>query len=338
MREDLSKVVVTDSYKNAASALDKYGFVLLIGEPASGKTTIASMLSMVAADNWGSSLLKLNRPDEIQSKWNPEEPSQLFWIDDSFGITQYDASLSMRWNANIPQMKAMLISGVKIIMTSRDYIYRRARSDLKQDVFPLLNEGKVVIDIQNISLKERKQILYNHIKNGKQNRQFRTQIKKYLEGIAAHKNFTPEIARRLSEPFFTKKIIINKKGINDFVERQESVLVDILSSIDQHSKAAFSLIYMRNNNLESPVRLNDDEAFSMTRMGSSIGECIKALQYLSPGLVILNTNKNKKYGNLNIRRLLMHILPLSKRMMNFLTYISRDIQSGSCLRISLVVM
>ena len=48
MREDLAKVVVTDAYQKAAEALDKHSFVLLIGEPAAGKTTIASMLAMAA--------------------------------------------------------------------------------------------------------------------------------------------------------------------------------------------------------------------------------------------------------------------------------------------------
>jgi energy-coupling factor transporter ATP-binding protein EcfA2 len=46
MSEDLSKVVLTSAYHRAADALDQHGFVLLIGEPAPGKTTIASMLSM----------------------------------------------------------------------------------------------------------------------------------------------------------------------------------------------------------------------------------------------------------------------------------------------------
>ena len=53
MNEDLAKVVVTDAYRRAADALDKHSFVLLVGEPAAGKTTIASMLAMAAIDQWG---------------------------------------------------------------------------------------------------------------------------------------------------------------------------------------------------------------------------------------------------------------------------------------------
>src|SRR3970282_391219 len=38
MREDLAKVVVTDAYRRAVEAINKHSFVLLIGEPAAGKT------------------------------------------------------------------------------------------------------------------------------------------------------------------------------------------------------------------------------------------------------------------------------------------------------------
>ena len=49
MKEDLAKVVVTDAYHKAVDAINEHGFVLLIGEPAAGKTTIASLLAMAGS-------------------------------------------------------------------------------------------------------------------------------------------------------------------------------------------------------------------------------------------------------------------------------------------------
>jgi hypothetical protein len=123
MREDLAKVVITASYSRAVEALNKHGFVMLIGEPAAGKTTIASMLAMAAADNWGSAVLKLNDPAKVKERWNPDEPSQFFWVDDAFGIMQYESSLAHSWNHILPEVKTMLRQGAKIVMTSRNYIY-----------------------------------------------------------------------------------------------------------------------------------------------------------------------------------------------------------------------
>src|SRR5205814_8016165 len=105
LRDDLSKVVITGAYRRAAEALDRHGFVLLIGEPAAGKTTIASMLAVAALDQWGCSTLKLDDPGKVIEHWNPEEPTQFFWVDDSFGVMQYESYMVHRWNHVLPQVK-----------------------------------------------------------------------------------------------------------------------------------------------------------------------------------------------------------------------------------------
>jgi hypothetical protein len=167
LRDDLSKVVLTGSYRKAAESLDRYGFVLLIGEPAAGKTTIATMMSIAALDQWGSSTIKLDSPENLKEHWNLDDQSQFFWIDDAFGVTQYESNLAYGWNRALPIAKTMLRRGTKIVMTSRDYIYNRAGRDLKEGAFPLFREGQVVIDVHNLTPEEREQILYNHIKLGR---------------------------------------------------------------------------------------------------------------------------------------------------------------------------
>ena len=105
LREDLAKVVVTDAYQKAAKALDTCGFVLLLGEPAAGKTTIASLLAMAAVDQWQASVLKLDDPGKVVDHWNPQEPSQFFWLDDAFGVQQYEHLLVHRWNHALSQVR-----------------------------------------------------------------------------------------------------------------------------------------------------------------------------------------------------------------------------------------
>ncbi len=286
MREELRKVVVTNSYHLAADALDKHRFVLLIGEPASGKTTIASMLAMASADQWGASVIKLHDPAHIVDHWNPQEPSQFFWIDDSFGVTQYESELAKGWNRVLPQVLAALKGGARIVMTSRDYIYNRARSDLKQDAFPLLDESKVVIDVRDISEDEKRQILYNHMKLGRQPAEFKTKIKGLLEGVANHPRFIPEVARRLADPMFTKELDLYQYALAEFVERREQLLVDICSRLDDACKAVLSLIYMRNGRLESPIQLTDIEETALKRMNSDLGRVTQALQSLKDSFVV----------------------------------------------------
>jgi hypothetical protein len=285
LREDLSKVVLTSAYRRAAEALDQNGFVLLIGEPAAGKTTIASMLSMGALDQWGASTFKLDTPEKVVERWNPDEPSQFFWIDDAFGVTQYESFLVHGWNHALPIIRTMLRKSAKIVMTSRDYIYMRARNDLKEGAFPLLRESQVVIDVRDLTLEEKQQILYNHIKLGKQDKEFRAAIKPYLPAIASHARFVPETARRLADPLFTMGLKPNRYALNDFVEKQEHFLQEVLRGLDEHSKAALALIYMRNDSLESPIKLEESEREAIEQLGSSLGGCITALESHNGSLV-----------------------------------------------------
>ncbi|MBP7790329.1 MAG: hypothetical protein KA024_00695 [Zoogloea sp.] len=286
MREDLAKVVITASYGKAVEALNEHGFVMLIGEPAAGKTTIASMLAMAAADKWGSSVLKLNDPAKVEERWNPEEPSQFFWVDDAFGIMQYESSLAHSWNHILPQVRTMLHQGAKIVMTSRDYIYKRARRDLKEGAFPLFNESQVVIDVHDLSIQEKEQILYNHLKLGSQLPAFRAEIKPHLPSVAAHPRFVPEIARRLAAPTFTKRLYLTEFHLGQFVQKREQLLQEVLDGLDKDSMAALALIYMKKDHLESPISLQETEEDALRRLGSSLGKCITALESLNGSLVV----------------------------------------------------
>lgn len=288
MREDLAKVVVTDAYRKAVDAINKHSFVLLIGEPAAGKTTIASLLAMAALDQWNTSTLKLDDPGKVAEHWNPDEPSQFFWLDDAFGVTQYEDFLVHRWNHILPQIRPMIRKGSKIVMTSRDYIYNRARKDLKESAFPLLKESQVVIDVQDLTAGEKSQILYNHIKLGKQPHTFRTEIKPYLEDVASHPRFIPETARRLGDPLFTKDLFIDEYYIGQFVGKREQLLQEVLQGLDADSKAALALIYMRNGHLESPIQLRPSETQALERLNSSLGGCVGALEALKGSLALLS--------------------------------------------------
>jgi hypothetical protein len=285
LRSDLAKVVITGAYRRAAEAIDKHGFVLLIGEPAAGKTTIASLLAVGAIDQWEANTMKLATAHEVIEHWNPDHPNQFFWIDDAFGVTQYESNLVHEWNHQLAHVRAMLSQGCKIVMTSRDYIYSRARKDLKVSAFPMVMENQVVIDVHDLTLMERRQILYNHLKMGEQSSKFKTDIKPHLESVAKLDRFVPEAARRLATPLFTSKLYLSPFHLEEFVNRQESFLVEVIDQLDSDNLAALALIYMNRGGLPSPIILTDPEALAIVRIGSTLGGCTTALSSLTGSLV-----------------------------------------------------
>ena len=138
--DDLAKFVITDAYGRSAKALTEHGFVMLLGEPACGKSTIAAALALGALDEWNCSTLKIRDADDFVTHSNPHEPRQFFWIDDAFGATQLDWQATIDWNRVFPHIQAAIRRGGKVVFTSRDYIYRAARSFLKQSAFPVLRD------------------------------------------------------------------------------------------------------------------------------------------------------------------------------------------------------
>jgi hypothetical protein len=287
MGEDLRKFVLTNAHRKSVEAILEHGFVLLLGEPAAGKSTIAATLSVGAADLWGASALKLKDADDLIAHWNPNESSQFFWIDDAFGATQYDRTLALQWNRVFPHVLAAIRRGSKVVMTSRDYIFNAARYDLKTTAFPLLNQSKVIIEVEDLTASEREQILYNHMKLGDQPVAFRTLIKNWLPTVAEHANFRPEIARRLGTRLFTRNLTLDPKEINNFVARPLQWLVDVIRTLDEHSRAALALVFMSGGVLPSPLQLSPEEIRAIELMGSSIGAVRSALAALQPSLVQL---------------------------------------------------
>ena len=58
---------------------------------------------------------------------------------------------------------AAIGKGARVVLTSRNYIYRDARPLLKEYAYPRLREQQVIVDVEDLTLDERRQILYNHI-------------------------------------------------------------------------------------------------------------------------------------------------------------------------------
>lgn len=291
--DDLAKFVITDAYQKSAKALVEHGFVLLLGEPACGKSTIAAALAIGALDEWGCSTVKVRDADDFVKHSNPHE-KQFFWVDDAFGATQFDLACANEWNRTFSHINAAIHRGAKVLFTSRDYIYRLARRYLKESALPVIKESHVVIHVENLTKDEREQILYNHIRLGTQTREVKIQLKPFLPDVATHQQFSPEIARRLGNPVFTKQLIVSKGGLDNFVANPQELLCEIINTLDDGSRSALALVFMRGGILPSPLQMTSDEEQAIARLGGSTAEVLNALESLD-GSLLLNTLQGGSY-------------------------------------------
>ncbi len=293
--DDMNKFVITDAYRAAARAIVDHGFVLLLGEPACGKSAIAAALALGAVDEWNCFTVKARDPSEFVAASNPREEKQFFWVDDAFGATQLDWQMAIQWNSAFPHVRAAIRRGAKFVFTSRDYIYRNARNFLKESALPVISESQVVIQVEQLSKDEREQILYNHVRLGTQPTPFKQRLKPYLDGVVAHKRFSPEIARRLGNPAFTKTLAISGPALDDFVERPVPLLQEVIRTLDANSRAAIALVYMRGGWLPSPVTLGPEEEKAIDLLGATSAAIRPALTALDGSFLILMQQKGQ-YG------------------------------------------
>lgn len=230
--------------------------------------------------------LKVRDADEFVARSNPHEPKQFFWVDDAFGATQFDWSSAAAWNRVLPHIHAAIRRGARVLFTSRDYIYRAARQHLKESALPVIRESQVVIKVERLSKEEREQILYNHIRLGNQSRQFKTKVKPLLPEVAAQPRFSPEIARRLGNPLFTKRLVLSRPGLEGFVAHPLELLCEIIRTLDAGCRSALALVFMRSGFLPSPVDMTPDEERAVQLIGGSLPEIRSSLNALDGSLLL----------------------------------------------------
>jgi len=252
MGDNLQKFVVTEAHRRSVRAIGSYNLVLLLGSPAAGKSTIGASLALGASDTWNCSTIKSTSPEHLE-KYLDTDGGQFVWIDDAWGTTQYQGERTEGWNQVFPLMQGAMKRGTRFLITSRDYIWRTAKKELKLQALPVLMKSQVIIDVHGLTLEERARILYNHVKLGDQGEPFRKSIKPLLPGIARSSAFLPESARRLGTKLLTERLVVSESGLADFFERPKEFLEETLESLAPQSLAAIALIFLNGGKIRSPV-------------------------------------------------------------------------------------
>ena len=284
--DDLRRLVVTDAHRRSVQAVSDHNFVLLLGAPAAGKSTIGASLAVGAADIWGSLTVRATSPADLQAHINPNE-RQFFWVDDAWGSTQYQRHTIEAWNQALPLIRAAIQRGSQFLLTSRDYIWRSAQRDLKTQALPVLERSKVIIDVQGLTSSERAQILYNHIKLGDQTKSFRSRIKGYLAGVAENPNFLPETARRLGTKLFTHDLNLENSDIVEFFEKPAAFLMETMRSLSKECLASIALVFLSGGRIISPVKEGAELRLAMQLFGADVASIRDALNSLNGSLLLL---------------------------------------------------
>ncbi|WP_432035428.1 hypothetical protein [Streptomyces cucumeris] len=284
--ESLATFVRTKFYAQAMEYLDNHGFAILVGGAGSGKSITAAALAIGAVDAYGSAVIRVDAPEEFREAWNPHEPHQLFWVDDAFGVFRFDARSTEKWVRNSGLMRTAIKNGARFVFTSRDYILEAARGEFKGAARELLDR-RVDLSPHCLTVGEREQILYNHLRHGDQPKSFLTEIKDHLHIAARSTSFTPEQARRLGSTYLSSGLESgSEQQLLDFFENPIDHLCEVLRGLDQDSLSALCLVYMAGEGLKSPIAFTSREGEALDLIGGTKAGVTQALGRLSGSFLL----------------------------------------------------
>ncbi len=253
LRQSLAVFVPTQSYRDAERLLTERGMVVLVGAPASGKSTIAANMCAVFSAQQGFRALKLDQPDHFVRAWSPQDPRTIYWVDDIFGETTLDDVLLRSWSSCLTRIDAAVRSGAKVVVSTRDYILRAAEQRLKDDKVRLLRDASVRVNVDNLQHAERSQILYNHVKHGDLTPEQKGRLKQFLPTIAALPSFTPELARRLGTARFHENLQYTTPSLREFFDSPVHFFIDAMGALAPKELAALAVCLLGNNRVPDPV-------------------------------------------------------------------------------------
>jgi energy-coupling factor transporter ATP-binding protein EcfA2 len=244
----LSVYVTTGPHAEAVRSLSKHSAVLLLGDPGTGKSTIAAILSTIAASNPDRLCIRADGINDFISRWNPIKPG-FFWIDDAFGPNQLREDFVDAWLTHFPKMLAAIGLGSQFVLTSRHHIYKGAEIKLGSRNIALFREEQAVVKVGALTRNERLQLIYNHMKVGMQTWTWKSRIKGFLPVLAEEKALTPEIARRLADPAYTKQLDLTLVSLLQFVREPKAHLLQIIREMSKEHRSALTLAFLHHGKM-----------------------------------------------------------------------------------------
>lgn len=294
-RKALNVYVPTAPHRAAVDILANHKLVLLLGAPATGKSTLAAILATMAVDKNEVQVFKCDGPIELKQHWNPNDNKRLFWVDDAFGANLLMPEYVNAWIEFMPKLKTALDHGCHFILTSRTHIWNEAEPRLGSRNHPLLAKGTAVVNVGRLTQSEREQILYNHLKAGNQPLDWKARIKDHLIQLSKENGLLPELARRLGDKDYTGNIRKLPDDLLSFIAQPQEFLVQTFKELSAEQQAALTLVFLARSRL--PVQLLPEVETNLvaTSYGVTKANMTQALLQLNGSFVVQKRDGDKEY-------------------------------------------
>ncbi|WP_432749774.1 hypothetical protein [Paenibacillus amylolyticus] len=327
-REERNVFEETSFYLNAYDSFKRNNILFVSGQSQSGKTSIARNIccSIVEEDEHLIVLpLTLNK---FKDYYNSFEIKRIYLFDNVFGEREVEEKKINELDEEmIFHLQKAMRAGSKVIITSRDYIFKevryRERLTSYYDKFPDIFDKQHIIDVdlEGYSQIERKNILLKHVNASRMMEQKKLILKINSNKIIQLGEFTPELIRRLVDDRLNKDIEFNWSSIESFFKNPISYLINLFNDLDEDKKTALLLMLLNEGQL--PTLLNEEflkDKIEIIQRNIGSSRIIDALTNIPSSLIrreIVGSQKVWKFHHPSIEEALieklMHDIKMNDR-------------------------
>ena len=315
IKKKLRLYVITASLNRAKEVLEKNNFVIITGEPGSGKTITAELVIYEFIKNDFELVYVYDDIKEAEKKLEPAGKKQIFYFDDFLGSNSLEIAKAKGSETALLKILRRISNtpNKKFVFTTRTFLLNTAIEESEKLRKFNLKARESLLQLQEYNLEMKLSILKNHIEESSLNKDLKNVLHKpkIQNFIVTHANFSPrsveyitssENVENFSSNSFEEFIVTNfndpaeiwrhayEQQINDLDRFLLNTLLSFGKSVDiEDLEIAFNcrLDYeVRYNNYRRPMHAFRS-AFRRLENGFIIYETYneKNIKFINPSLV-----------------------------------------------------
>ena len=213
IKRKIELYVETGSINLAEKILEDNNFCIISGVPGVGKTTLAEMLILKYLSR-KYELIVISRDIKEALKVYSPKKRILFYYDDFLGTTFLKEYLPKNEDSHLVQFinKVKKDKNKKFILTTREYILKQALATYEKIKNADVLSGKFILELNQYSLKNKAEILLNHLYFSEIEKEFLKNLKdnKKYRDIVRHRNFNPRLIEFMGKKSNLRNIAHNR--------------------------------------------------------------------------------------------------------------------------------
>lgn len=239
-RNSINRFVSTTHYASAVDLLTESPFMMIVGDPKSGKTSIVEALAIAFLEEGHFKPYFVRTTDEFFTiaAYLPAGERALFICDDIFGQHELDSGKLEDWTNYFQSVMGLVDENHRFVFTTRKYIYEQfANKSGLRKLFPGEEDpSRYVIKLSSLTKDEREQILVKHLQHSTLPVDIIRTTFSAKEQILACPDFSPEVIRSLVSLLSSTPPHSVRTVISSHIQHPNQYLYDFFDNVSSDKR------------------------------------------------------------------------------------------------------